>query len=49
MFKNEVIDKYLHCFMQNKNKMHRLAYTILGHCEELTFFEGKLGRFLGGV
>ena len=53
MFKIEVIDRYMHCMMQNLKKMHRLTVCIysladlnIGHCVELTFLEGKLGRYL---
>ena len=31
MFKNKVIDRYMHCFMQNLKKMHNLAYTSSKH------------------
>ena len=50
MFKNEVIDIYMHCNMQNLKKnaqviMYSPADLNIGHCAELTFLEGKLGRF----
>ena len=48
MFKNEVIDRNMHCIMQNFKKnaqvsIYSLADLNIGHCVELTFFEGKLG------
>ena len=49
MFKNKVIDRYLLCIMQNLNKMQVSIYSLadlkMGHYVELTFVEGKLGRF----
>ena len=48
MLKNEVIDRYMHCIMP-KNRaqvnIYSLADLNIGHCVELTFFEGKLGGF----
>ena len=38
MFKNEII-RY------NKVSIYSLEYLNIGHCVELTFFEGKLGGF----
>ena len=39
----------MHCFIQNsKNALvsiYSLADLNMGHCLELNFFEGKLGRF----
>ena len=29
MFKNEGIDRYMHCKMQNFKKMYRFAYTLV--------------------
>ena len=51
MFKNEVIDRYMDCILQNcflnaQVCMYSLADLNIGHCVELTFLEGKLGRFL---
>ena len=51
MFKTEVIDRYMHCIMQNLKKNAQVSiYSLedlnIGHCIELTFLEGKLGRFL---
>ena len=50
MCKNEVIDKYMFCFMQNIKKCtgkHNilLADLNIGHCVKLTFFGGKMGGF----
>ena len=53
MFKNEVIDRYMQCIIQNF-EIHlnaqvcicSLADLNIGQCVELTFFEGKLGGFL---
>ena len=50
MFKNEVIDIYMHCIMQDLKKdaqvsIYSLADLNNGHCVEFTFFEGKLGGF----
>ena len=47
MFKNEVID--MHCIMQNSNaqvSIYSLADLKIGHSVELSFVEGKMGRFL---
>ena len=51
MLKNEVIDRYMPCIMQNLKKnaqvcIYSLADLNIGHCIELTFLQGKLGRFL---
>ena len=52
MFKNELIDRYIHCIMQNlKNAqvcLYSLADLNIGYSVdlELTFLEGKFGRFL---
>ena len=51
MFANEVIDRYMHCIMQNLKKIAQVRiYSIAdrnrGHCVVLTFPEGKLSRFL---
>ena len=51
MFKSEVIGRYLHNVIQKKNAqisiyMYFLAYLNIGHCAELTFLDGKFGRFL---
>ena len=50
MFKNKVNDRYMHCIMQNKKNSQVgtcfLADLNIGHCVELAFLEGKLGRFL---
>ena len=53
MFKNEVIDRYIHYIIQNLKKnaqvsIYPLADLNIGHCVELTFFEGKLGGFFCG-
>ena len=54
MFKIEVIDRYMHCIMQNfffKNaqvSIYSLADLNKGHCVELTFLEDKLGGFFCG-
>ena len=50
-FKNDVTDRYMQCIMQNLKKsaqvnIYSLADLNLGHCVELAFLEGKLGRFL---
>ena len=52
MFKNEFIDRYMHCILENFQKnaqvskyMYSLADLNIGHCVELTFFKGKLGEF----
>ena len=50
MIENEVIDRYMHCIMQELKKdaqvsIYSLADINISHCVELTFFEGKLGRF----
>ena len=37
MFKNEVIDRYMHCIMQNLKKMHRFACLSIGHCVEICY------------
>ena len=52
MFKNEVIDRYMHCIKQNFKKnaqvsIYTLADLNIGHCVELTFFEGRLVIFCG--
>ena len=49
MFQNEVIDRYMHCMMQNVKKyaqvcIYSLEYLNIGHCVELVVLEGKLGR-----
>ena len=51
MFENEVIDRYVHCILQNLKKnaqvsMYSLVDLNIGHCVEFTFLEGKLGWFL---
>ena len=52
MFKNEDINLYMHCVMQNlyKKNAHVSIYSPadlnMGHCVQLTFLKGKLGRFL---
>ena len=48
MFKNEVIDRYFYCIMQNfKINAHVCIYSLAGlnsgHCVEVTFNEGNLG------
>ena len=49
MFKNKVIDRYMHRIMQNLIKGQVRKYSLadlnIDHCVELTFLEGKLGRF----
>ena len=42
MFQNGVIDRYMHCIVQNKNKnaqlsIYSLADQNIGHCVELTY------------
>ena len=54
MFENEVIDRYMHCILQNflKNaqvSMYSLEDLNIGYCVELTFLEVKLSRFLKHV
>ena len=43
----EVIDRYMHCIMQNLKNAQDFIYSLadlnIGHCVELTFLEGKLG------
>ena len=51
MFKNEDIDRYMHCIMKNfKINAHicifSLADLIMDHCVELTILQGKLDGFL---
>ena len=51
VFKNEVINIYMHTIMQNfkinaQVCIYSLADLNIGHCVELTFFEGKLNGFL---
>ena len=51
MFKNEVIDRYMHCIMQNLNKnaqacIYSLSYLNIDHFVELIFLKGKLGKLL---
>ena len=51
MFKNEVIDRYMHCIMQNLNKnaqacIYSLSYLNINHFVELIFLKGKLGKLL---
>ena len=51
MFMNKVINRYMFCIMQNfKINAHVCIYSLadlnVGHCVELTFLEGKFGRFL---
>ena len=49
MYRNEVIDRYMYCIMQDLKKQctdfHILFSRSKLHCVELTFFEGKLGGF----
>ena len=52
MIKNEVIDRYMHYMyyaeFYNESAqvcIYSLADLNIGHCVELTFFEGKLGGF----
>ena len=49
MFKNEVIDKYKHCIMQNLKKnaqvcIYSLADLNKDNFLELIFLKGKLGK-----
>ena len=53
MFKNEVIDRYIYALyyaeflLKNAQVcIYSLSDLNIGHCEELSFLEGKLGRFL---
>ena len=47
MFKNKVIDRYMHSIMKNlKINAQVCIYSFVAHCVELTFFEGKLDGFL---
>ena len=50
MFKNEDDYRYMHCTMQTFKRIalvciYSLADQNIGHYVELTFFEGKLGKF----
>ena len=49
MFKNEVIDRYMHCRILKNTQVSILVYSLadlnIGQCVELTFFKGKLGGF----
>ena len=51
MFKNEVIERYMHCIMHNfflnaHICIYSLADLNIGNYVELTFLESKLGKFL---
>ena len=49
MFKNEVIDRYMLCIMQNLKKTNAqvsILYSLADLNVELTLLEDKLGRFL---
>ena len=51
MFKNEVIERYMHCIMHNfflnaQICIYSLADLNIGNYVELTFLESKLGKFL---
>ena len=50
MFKIEVIDRYVHCIMQDLKNAQVCIYSLADlkrdHCVKSTFPEGNLGRFL---
>ena len=49
MFKNKVIDRYMHSIMKIfKINAQVCIYFFVAHYVEFTFFEGKLDGFLEG-